>query len=202
MTDFSHKYADTRYPVMSEIAERWSPYLFAPRDVETDKLRACLEAARWSASSYNEQPWRFIVATRDNPEQFAKALDCLLEANQAWAKNVGVLILTAYSTNFSRNNQPNRVALHDLGLAAANLSTQAVHLGLFVHQMAGVNLAKVRQSYQVPDGFEIGTAIAIGYAAPTDDSELGARDKGTRSRKPFEDFVFSDKWGQPASILK
>ena len=200
MADFSRKRADTNHPVLSEIAERWSPYLYAPREVETDKLRSCLAAARWSASSYNEQPWRFIVATRDDPKQFGQALDCLLEANQGWAKNVGALILTAYSTTFTLNNQPNRVAFHDLGLAAANLSIQAVHLGLHVHQMAGINSAKVRQTYQVPEGFEIGTAIAIGYAAPTDDSDLGKRDKAARARKPFAEFVFANKWGQPAGI--
>ena len=201
MTDFSQKHAKTNYPVLTEIAERWSPYLYEPREVEKAKLQSCLEAARWSASSYNEQPWRFIVATRDNPEQFQQALDCLLEANQVWAKNVGVLILTAYSTQFSRNNQPNRVAFHDLGLAAANLSIQAVHLGLHVHQMAGINPAKVRQTYHVPEGIEIGTAIAIGYAAPIDDSDLGERDKAARSRKPFQEFVFADQWGQPAGII-
>jgi nitroreductase len=200
MSDFSHKFAETKYPVLPAIKERWSPYVFAERAVEPGKLRSCLEAARWSASSFNEQPWRFIVATRDNPAQFQKALGCLIEANQAWAKHAGVLLLTMYATNFTYNGKPNRVAFHDVGLAAGNLSIQAHELGLHVHQMAGVDAEKIRTTYQVPAEFEIGTAIAIGYAGTAGSDELSKRDLAPRSRKDFAEFVFADTWENPAPM--
>lgn len=84
------KPAVTEYPVLDVIKRRWSPYDFSDRPVEQAKLKSLLEAARWAASSYNEQPWRFILATKDHPESFKKALGCLVDANQAWAKNVPV----------------------------------------------------------------------------------------------------------------
>ena len=78
------KQAKPDHPVHELIANRWSPYGFADRPVSPEDLRSLFEAARWAPSSYNEQPWRYLVATKANPEQFARLLSCLVEANQAW----------------------------------------------------------------------------------------------------------------------
>jgi nitroreductase len=196
------KHAQTDHPILPLLAERYSPYAFDPRPVEREKLLACLEAARWAASSYNEQPWTYILAERTDAAGFAKALDCLVEGNQAWAKNVGVLILTVVSRNFVKNGKPNAAAEHDVGLAAANLTFQAMSLGLHVHQMIGIVGDKVRAAYQVPAGHDPLTAIAIGYAAQvaagaTD--PLAQRDLAPRGRKKISEFVVSS-WGQPAKL--
>jgi nitroreductase len=200
MSDFSHKFANTSVPVIPVVAERFSPYLFDGREVESSKLAACLEAFRWAPSSFNDQPWRLILSTRANADAFQVALSCLMEANQGWAKNSGALLFTVYATKFAMNGKPNRVAFHDVGLAAANLTLQAQSLGLHVHQMAGVDPQKIRHTYKVPEDFEIGTAIAVGYAAPAnrDSSELAARDQAPRSRKPLNEIVFANQFGQPA----
>jgi nitroreductase len=203
MPDFSVKRAKPDHPIHDLIAARFSPYVYEPRPVEREKLLSCLEAARWAASSYNEQPWRFIVARRQEPAEFARALDCLLEANQEWARHAGVLLLTVISKTFSRNGNPNRVAEHDLGLAMGNLTLQAMSLGLHVHQMAGVNLAKVRQTYGVPEGLEPVTAAAIGYAGAAASAAapaLGERDAAPRGRKPLAEFVFAGTWGHAAKL--
>ena len=121
-------------PLLPAISQLWSPYRFDPRPVESDKLIRCLDAARWAASSYNDQPWHFIVARREDSAAFQTALGCLLEANQAWAHNAGVLMLTVIRTTFRRGGKPNRVALHDLGAAATSLALQATGEGLQVHQ--------------------------------------------------------------------
>ncbi|NND99812.1 MAG: nitroreductase family protein [Pirellulaceae bacterium] len=194
------------HSVLDSIANRWSPYRFEPREVEDGKLVQCLEAARWAASSFNEQPWQWIVARRQDDDQFQKMIDCLMEANQGWAKNAGVLILTAIRTKFAYNDKPNRVALHDLGLAAANLSLQATDLGLQIHQMAGVNLSRVRLEYGVPDDYEPQTAIAIGYpdmSAPSGEQaeQLAKRDNSQRTRRPLREQVFGGKWGDSAAFL-
>lgn len=196
------KHPQPDYPILEAIAKRWSPYAYDPRSVEPEKLAACLEAARWAASSYNEQPWRFFLARREEEAAFAKALGCLLEANQAWATHAGVLMLTAYSKKFAQNGKPNRVAFHDLGLALGNLSIQATALGLHVHQMAGVDLGKVRREYAIPEDFEPATAVAIGYAAAPGQvpEALQERDLSPRQRKPFSEFVFQDAWGQAARL--
>lgn len=198
------KPAQTEYPVIDAIQERWSPRAFADKPVEPAKLGALFEAARWAASAFNEQPWRFIVATKDDPAEFGKALGCLVEANQSWAQHAPALVLTVCSTTFKKNGKDNRVALHDLGQAAAHLALQATAEGLVVHQMAGVDLDKVRSTYGVPEGFEPQTAIAIGYPGEADSLPEGwARDAETapRDRLPFGDFVFSEKFGQASKVL-
>ncbi|MHB1157496.1 MAG: nitroreductase family protein [Phycisphaerales bacterium] len=198
------KTADADHPILPVLAERYSPYVFDPRPVERDKLVSCLEAARWAASSYNEQPWRVILAERSDTQAFAKALSCLSEPNQAWAKNAGALLLTVVSRTFARNGTPNRVAEHDLGLAMGNLTLQATSLGLAVHQMAGVQLPKVRQLYHLPEGFDPVTAAAIGYAAlpGAGNDELSRRDKTPRSRRPLHEWVFGESFGNPADVVK
>lgn len=187
------------HPILDVIPCRWSPYAYTPRTVEREKLLSCFEAARWAASSFNEQPWSFLVAFREQEAEFAKMLDCLVEANQQWAQNVGVLILTVTRSRFQKNEKPNRVALHDLGAAAAHFALQAAELGLQAHQMAGVQLDKVRTTYAIPDGYDPQTAIALGYPDPVPgDSELAKRDAGPRQRKPIEQQVFSGTWEQRA----
>jgi nitroreductase len=195
------KRATPDHPVHDLIADRWSPYVFEPRGVEREKLLSCLEAARWAASSFNEQPWSFLVAERTDETEFKRMLSCLMEANQAWAADAGVLLLTVVAKSFSRNNNPNRVAQHDLGLAMGNFSLQATQLGLTVHQMAGVELSKVRTTYSIPDSHEPVTAIAVGYAGdPAQNEALAPRDQSPRSRKPLSEFVFCGGWQQAADL--
>jgi nitroreductase len=196
------KKAITDYPILPILAERWSPYGFEDRRVSEADLRSLFEAARWAASSYNEQPWNYLVATRENSAEFERLLSCLVEANQAWAKKAPVLVLGIVSLRFARNNQENRAAVHDLGLAAGNLLAEATTRGLSVHQMIGILPDKARELYQIPEHFEAWTAIAIGYKAdPTKLPEaLRERDLAPRQRKPLNKFVFTDRWGHPMPI--
>jgi nitroreductase len=98
--------AITDYPVNDLIASRWSPYCFANRSVSDEDLRSLFEAARWAASSYNEQPWSYIVAKKEDADEFGRLLSCLVEANQAWAKAASALALGISRLNFARNNKP------------------------------------------------------------------------------------------------
>ncbi|MBF2003151.1 MAG: nitroreductase family protein [Synechococcales cyanobacterium M58_A2018_015] len=198
------KAADTQSPILEAIRHRWSPLAFSNQPVEPEKLRQVLEAARWAASSYNEQPWSFIVATQEDPREFARLLDCLVEANQEWAKNAPVLMLSVAALHFQRNGNDNRHAFHDVGAAAAHLAIQATALGLFVHQMAGFDAAKARQTYQIPAGYEPVAAIALGYLGdPQQLSErLQQRELAPRTRKPLESFVFTGSWNQPAAFTQ
>jgi len=192
--------------VLAAISERFSPYRFAERSVEHEKLVQCFEAARWAASSFNDQPWFWLIAVRDDASEFDRMVGCLLEANQPWARRAGALVLTVIRTSFAYNGKPNRVALHDLGQAAAHLALQATTIGLQVHQMAGVDLDAVRQKYGVPDGFEPQTAIAIGYpdtSPPSSEEEKSyhQRESGARQRKELGQQVFGGKWKTPAEFL-
>jgi len=187
------------HPIQELIATRWSPYAFTDRPVSAADLRSLFEAARWAASSYNEQPWSYIVATKENAKEFEQLLSCLVEGNQVWAKAAPVLAIGCTSLRFKMNGQPNAAAVHDLGLAGATLTLEATARGLAVHQMIGIVPARVTALYGVPEGVQPTTGIAIGYSADpsTLPEAIRPRDLAPRARKPQAEFVFAGKWGTP-----
>lgn len=199
----SKKRALTDYPIHELLAERWSPYAFQERPVSKADLCSLFEAARWSASSYNEQPWSYLIATQENPDQFQQILSCLAEGNQIWAKNAPVLALCVTSLKFTLNQEDNRAAIHDLGAASGNLAIEAMARGIYVHQMIGILPDEARDRFDIPEGFEAWTGMAIGYQGDpmTLPNALQERDLVPRQRKPLEQFVFSGKWGDPSSLV-
>ena len=195
---------DPDHPVQSQLTERWSPYVFSSREVSDEDLRALFEGARWAASSYNEQPWRYVVAKKSQPAAFERLLGCLSESNQVWARHAPVLALGLAKKTFTNGGKPNRVSQHDLGAASASLTFEATARGLNVHQMAGVDLEKAHETVGAPDDFEVVTAITIGYpGGPADgDPGLRERDAKPRTRKPLAEFVFGGEFGQAADWLE
>jgi nitroreductase len=187
--------------VLPVIHHRWSPRSFSGRDVAPADLAKLFEAARWAPSSYNEQPWRFLVGVR-NSLTYKKIFLSLTPHNQAWAAHAPVLILGAAKTKFSHNDTPNGFAVFDLGAASGYLVLQAAALGLSTHQMAGYDQATARQAFEIPDTYALGSVIALGYqgepAALTNEQML-AQETAPRQRKPLKDFVFS-AWDSPADL--
>jgi nitroreductase len=197
------KLADTTYPIEELLKRRWSPRAFADRPVEPKTLLSLWEAARWAASTGNEQPWYFIVATKQDEAEYARLLSCLRENNQQWASRAPVLMVSVAKLAFDANGQPNRHAFHDVGLAVANLILQATAFGLFVHQMAGIYPDKVRELYSVPDGFEPVAGIVLGYLGDPAllPKDLRQREGAPRARRPIETFVFQGVWGQTSPVV-
>jgi nitroreductase len=193
------KPADSNSNLHSLIRHRWSPRAFSEREVSREDLTTLLEAARWAASSGNEQPWRFIVASRENPAAFGKLLGVLVEANQAWARHASVLMIAVAKKTSSSGNKPNSHAWHDVGLALGNLVLQAGALGLHAHMMAGFDAAKAREVFQIPEDFEATTAIAVGYLKDpsTLPDKLREREIASRTRKRLDEIAFEDTWGKP-----
>jgi nitroreductase len=199
----NQKKASTDYPIQELLAARWSPYSFDDRSVAIADIRSLFEAARWAPSSYNEQPWSYLVARREDPEEFSKLLSCLVEANQEWAKAAPVLVLCVVTLRFKRNNKENRAAVHDLGLASGNLVLEATSRGLSVHQMIGIEPGKAREIYSIPEQSEAWTAMAIGYRGDPAKlpEELKERDLTPRKRKPLAKFVFAARWGDTSPLM-
>lgn len=193
----SIKQAAPAYPIQELISQRWSPYAFSAKAVSKADLCSLFEAMRWAASSYNEQPWAYILATRDEPAEYDRVLSCLVESNQVWAKAAPVLAIGCVSLTFQRNGKPNPAAMHDLGLAAGNLCAEATARGLCVHQMIGILPDRVRELFAVPASVQPLTGLAIGYASEPDDlpENLKQRDLTPRQRKPLSEFIFSGQWG-------
>ncbi|MBI5136732.1 MAG: nitroreductase family protein [Nitrospirae bacterium] len=190
--------AATDHPVHSLLRERWSPRAFSGRPVTDAELRAVLEAARWAASSYNDQPWAFVVTRRGEPA-FQRLLDCLVPGNREWARHAPVLMLSVARAAFAHNGAPNRHAWHDVGQAAAQMTLQATALGLHIHQMAGFDPDAARAALGIPGGHQPVAAIALGEAGDPDGlpDSLRERERAPRQRVPQDAFVFNGRWGDP-----
>ncbi len=178
------------------ILERWSPRAFSPRPVEQEKLDALFEAARWAASSFNEQPWRFLLARSDQDRK--KFVDFLLPANQTWAKNAPVLIVVAAKKTFSHNGKPNKTHQFCTGAATAYLTLACTQHGLIAHGMAGFDAELARATLGVPTDFDLLAVFAIGYRGdksllPPDVQEREA----PSGRRPARDSVMEGHFIQP-----
>jgi nitroreductase len=179
------------------ILRRWSPRAYDPaRPVPQETLRRLFEAARWAPSSFNEQPWRFVVVDRDAaPEVRRQLLATLSAANQTWANAAPVLVLAVLRLALAFDGSPNRLAWYDTGQAVALMSMQATAEGLSLRQMQGFDRTGARAACQVPAGFEPAVVIAVGY--PGDPAQLPTEthrvaETQPRRRKSVDQFV---SWG-------
>ena len=196
--------APSAAPIHDLIGHRWSPRAFDPKPVEKEKLRSLFEAARWASSSYNAQPWHYIVGTKDDPENYNKVLSTFVEFNQSWAKNAPVVAISVASHKMPHDGSQNRHAFHDVGQSSANLSLEATSLGLQVHQMAGIDPNKAREVFGIPEHYEAVAGIALGY--PGDpmtlpEGRLRDNETGKRERKEASSFVYTGKWGHVSPIV-
>jgi nitroreductase len=191
---------DLRTPINELLSRRWSPRAFSDRPVEPPKLVRLFEAARWSPSSVNDQPWRFVVATKEDAGTYAHLFSLLSESNRRWASRAPVLVLGLTRTTFSRNGRPNRHSFYDLGQAVAFLSVEAEGLGLAVHQMGGFDEERANGLLAIPPDYEPVIILAIGYTDRPESlpDDLRQREMTPRSRQPLESIVFTDAWEKPS----
>jgi nitroreductase len=177
--------------------QRWSPRAFAGHEVSHDDLRRVFMAARSAASSSNEQPWRYVVGLRGT-ETHKKIFESLVGFNQQWAGKASALMVGLAKARSSQGDRPNHYALYDLGAASSYLTLEATALGLATHQMGGFDREKARTLLEIPEGFEFGSVIALGYQdepAALGNEALIQRETEPRERKPLSEFVFSE-WGK------
>src|SRR5262245_1068965 len=197
------KPADVQHQIHDLLRRRWSPRAFDNRPVEAEKWRSLFEAARWAPSSNNGQPWRFLLATKENVTEYDRLFNCLVEGNQKWAHRAPALLLSVAKLEFE-DGSPNRHALHDTGMAAETLVLQATAVGLAAHQMAGFRIDQARRDCQIPEGYDPVAIIAIGY--PGDPAllpdRLRTREAESRVRKPLTELVYSAIWEKPSPILR
>jgi len=187
--------------VLPVVLHRWSSRAFSDRAVSDADLHRSFEAARWSPSAYNEQPWRFVVGRQGSATHKA-IFESLIGFNQEWAGRAPVLILGVARSTFSHNGAANAYALYDLGAATALLTLQAAELGLTSHQMAGFDHDKARKLLAIPEDYLLGAAIALGYQgdpAALTNERLQELEITPRSRKPLNELVF-DAWGTSAHL--
>ncbi len=185
------------------IKNRYSTRAFSEKAIVGEKILSLFEAARWSPSSRNEQPWRFIFGTKEDQTTFNKIAGILNPSNHLWAYKAPLLILTIAKLNINSSEQINRHALHDLGLAIANLTFQASALDLYVHQMGGFDQKKARDIFKIPLNYEPVTVLAVGYKGDLKilPENLKVRELSERKRKDLREIVFSGKFGKTSNLV-
>ncbi|MAZ67095.1 MAG: nitroreductase [Kangiellaceae bacterium] len=188
----------TQYAIHSLMQTRWSPYAIDPeRSVASDDIAALFEAARWTMSSYNAQPWRYIIGVKGRSQDvWDKIFSTIVEGNRPWAKNAPVLTLALAEHFFEHNGKPNKAALHDIGAASASITYEATARGLSVHQMIGIDPDKAREVFNLEDNLEPFTALAIGYhgGESTLEESFLKRDLRKRERKSLDEIVIGGGW--------
>ncbi|MCL4831381.1 MAG: nitroreductase family protein [Caldilineaceae bacterium] len=202
MTTELNKTAITQYPIHPLLAERWSPRAFSGQPIPAHVLGSLLEAARWSPSSSNEQPWRFVLIRREDEDAHSRMVETLSGSNRLWAHRAPLLIVGVAAKLRSRNGTPNAHAWYDLGQSVAHLSVQASAAGLHVHQMGGFDREKARIVLEISNNFEPAVTIAVGYLGDMNDlpDDLQTREANPRSRRPLQETVFDGKWGEAARL--
>jgi len=200
MTD---RTAPTQHPIHPLLAARWSPRSYLDTPVTEAEMRSLLEAGRWAASCFNEQPWSFCVARRSaDPAGHARLAGLLVPNNAGWAAKADMLMIGVARSDFlltaAQAGKPNIFALYDLGQAMAQIGLQAASLGLAAHQMRGFDVERARTELGVPAGHEPVVAVAIGHVGPADalPEALAAREVAPRARQPMEKIAFGASWGQ------
>jgi nitroreductase len=182
--------AQTAVEINEVLANRRSPRsLDATAVLPKDDLLAILEAARWAASAFNSQPWRFFVGHRGD-EVFAQILDSLAPFNQGWSYRSSALILVA-GVHSAEDGTPNKGYLYDCGLAVAQLVMETHHRGLVAHQMTGFDPEKAEQNLGIDASLIPVAVIAIGKQASAEQLEgpLLERENAPRERKALEEIV-------------
>lgn len=189
------------HPILDLFRARRSPAVYSAQPLEPEKLLSILEAARWAPSSYNAQPWSFLVARKEEPEEFARMLSCLVPGNVAWAQHVPVLMISVAKLHFD-NGSVNRHAFHDTGIATGFLMLQAAALGVMAHGMAGFDAGRARELYGIPESHEPVAAIGVGYPGDAQSAPEALRQRNQpKPRRTLSQFVFAGRWGQPLPLL-
>jgi nitroreductase len=186
-------------PILEILLRRWSGRAIDPdRPVSRAIVLTLIEAARVAPSSFNEQPWRFLLFDGSDGEALEQARSCLVEGN-AWAKKAPALLLSVAAERWGKDGSPNRHAQHDVGLASENLALQAIAEGLVVHFMAGFDAERARELFGIPDGFTPMAMIAVGYPGDVEKlpPKLHDRELAPRRRKPIEEIAFAGTWDRP-----
>jgi nitroreductase len=180
----------TSAPVHPLLSERWSPRGFdTTHRLPEAQLIALLEAARWSPSANNTQPWRFVVTQRGEAG-FERLVGTLSGNNRRWAGRASALLLVLAETT-DETGAPRGYGLYDTGQAVAHLVTQAQAEGLATHQLGGFDKAAAVAAFGIDPRFTPVVVIAVGqrqdeHGLPED---LAAREGAPRQRRPLAELV-------------
>lgn len=174
------------YDIDPVYLNRWSPRSILDKEVPEEVLFSLFEAAHWAPSAFNNQPWRFIIATTQTErETFYSFVN---EFNRSWCEKAPVLVLIL-SKKVSERGE-NRSHAFDTGAAWGFLALEAVRKGLVTHPMTGIDFEKARETLGIPDEYAIQALVAIGYQGPKDLLPAGLQEREQPSlRLPVNELI-------------
>lgn len=195
------KPAPVHYNINPLLVRRWSPRAFRNQPIESEKFQRLFEAARWSPSASNEQPWSFLIGiNQDNT--WKQIFDTLVEFNQLWCSSAPVLGLAIGRQTLAKKEGNNQWFGYDVGQALAHLTFQAMTDELWVHQMGGFDQELAIKLFDIPENYTPLTAFAIGYQGDYKNlhHNLQKSELDLRERKSVQEFVFTEKFGNSLSF--
>ncbi len=196
------KPAITKFEIHPLLKQRWSPRSFTDQSVTKESIQNIFEAARWAPSSSNDQPWRFIVGFKGD-KTWDMIMETLVDFNQKWAKLAPVLVLSIGKKISDKNGKPSRTFMYDVGQSVAHITFQAMYEGLFVHQMGGFSAQKAAELFKIPEDYQAITAFTIGHKGEPEllEENFADMEKSERIRRPAEDSVFSESFGNKSNLF-
>jgi len=198
MTEINNRKSD--YPINPVFLERWSARSFTGVPMPEEDLMTMFEAARWSQSAMNLQPWRFTYTLRTEPD-WQKYVDLLVEGNQPWCQNASamVFVFSKLLTDPTDGSERRPIRTHslDTGAAMQSFTLQAAMLGYIAHPMAGILADKILAEFGVSaEEYKVEAGIAVGKLAPAEMLPERFRGREVQSqRKPLADIVFKGRFG-------
>lgn len=185
------------YPIDKIFLERWSPRSISHENFSEEDLLSLIEAARWTPSSSNFQPWRFIYTMHDskNWEKFYEFLD---DFNHIWCKTAGALIVVISKKN-SDDGKPYPLHSFSAGSAFMSFALQARMKNLIAHGMEGFDHEKARKALNIPENFSVECMIAVGTQGKVEElHERMQKSEKPNQRKPFKEIAhegeFPHEW--------
>jgi nitroreductase len=169
---------------------RWSPRSMTGESLHRREFLPLFEAARWAPSSRNEQPWRFLYATRED-EAWETFRDLPYEKNRAWARDAAVLVVVCSKTTFDYDGSHNGTHAFDTGAAWQNLALEGARRGLAVHAMAGFDEQRAVRELGVPEEYATHAMVAIGVHAP----EAAPESERPNGRDPLDSILVEGGFG-------
>jgi nitroreductase len=184
--------------VLEAIRARRARRILSERPLEEDKVDALAEAARLSASCFNNQPWRLVFCMG---KESLDAVKAAMSKGNSWTHKAPLIIaVCCRDKDDCQLSEKRNYFMFDCGLAIGQLELRATELGLIAHPIAGYDPLKVKQALGIPEEYVVMTLVNCGYPG-TDDSLLSDKQKEAEkerpARKPVGENLFLDKWGAP-----
>lgn len=147
--------------MLEHLKKRRSIRKFLQKQVENNKIKKIIEAASYSPSAKNRQPWKFFVVK--NKEITQRLSETQIYCN--FLKNAPLVIVVAVDENISKNHfvEDGSIAAFSIILEAESLGLGACWAAVYYQSNEQNREDYVRDILGISKNFRIICNIGIGY---------------------------------------